>query len=117
MTVSPTPPSETTSVGAAQPTSTTTGSPTWPWWLLGALAVAIAIAFALVLASRRRGKSWSSQVLTATGEVVWFARQLIPQLQRDETRDQVAGPWQVTRARVSLLEDTLTGLESTAPKE
>ena len=116
VTVTPTPPS-TTSVASAQPTSTTTESSAWPWWLLGAALVAVAVAVALLLAARRRRSSWDTQLIAAVGEMVWFARQLIPQLQRDGSRDQVAGAWQVTRDRVSTLEDTLTGLQSTAPNE
>ena len=117
MTVTPTPPSATTSIVSAQPTSTTTESSAWPWWLLGAALIAVAVAVPLLLAARRRRNSWNAQLMAATGEIVWFARQLIPQLQRDGSRDQVAGAWQVTRDRVSTLEDTLTGLQSTAPNE
>src|SRR6478672_76518 len=113
VTVTPTPPSATTSIAAAQPTSTTTESPAWPWWLLGIALIAVAV----LLAAWRRRNSWNIQLIAATGEIVWFARQLIPQLQRDESRDQLAGAWQVTRDRVSTLEDTLTGLQSTAPNE
>jgi len=102
---------------AAQPTSTTTEFPAWPWWLLGAALIAVAVAVPLLLAARRRRNSWNTQLIAATGEIVWFSRQLIPQLQQDGTRDQVAGAWQVTRDRVTTLEDTLTGLQSAAPDE
>ena len=102
---------------SAEPTSTTTETSTWPWWLLAAGLIAIAVAIALLLAARRRRNSWNAQLMSAIGEIVWFARQLIPQLQRDGSRDQLAGAWQVTRDRVSTLEDTLTGLQSTAPNE
>ena len=107
----------TTSMASAQPTSTTTGPPAWPWWLLGAALIAVAIAVPLLLAARRRRNSWTAQLMTATGEIVWYARQLIPQLQEAGSRDQLAGAWQVTRDRVSALEDTLTGLQSTASDE
>jgi len=85
--------------------------------LLGAALIAVAVAVPLLLAARRRRNSWDTQLIAAAGEIVWFSRQLIPQLQQDGTRDQVAGAWQVTRDRVSKLEDTLTGLQSTAPNE
>ena len=110
-------PLATTSMVSAQPTSTTTDPPAWPWWLLGAALIAVAIAVPLLLAARRRRNSWTAQLMTATGEIVWFARQLIPQLQEAGSRDQLAGAWQVTRDRVSALEDTLTGLQSTASDE
>jgi hypothetical protein len=84
---------------------------------LVAALIAVAVAVPLLLAARRRRSSWNTQLTAATGEIVWFARQLIPQLQRDGSQDQVAGAWQVTRDRVSTLEDTLTGLQSTAPNE
>src|SRR6476619_7424022 len=116
VTVTPTPQSATTSIVSAQPTSTTTESSAWPWWLLGAALIAVAVAIPLLLSGRRRN-SWNARLTAATGEIVWFARQLIPQLQRDGSRDQVAGAWQVTRDRVSTLEDTLTGLQSTASND
>ena len=97
--------------------STTTESSAWPWWLLGAVLIAIAVAIPLLLAARRRRNNWNAQIMEATGEIVWFARQLIPQLQGGGSRDQLAGAWQVTQERVSTLEDTLTGLQSTAPSE
>jgi hypothetical protein len=117
VTVTPTPPAATTSMVSAQPTSTTTESSTWPWWLLGAALIAVAVAIPLLLAGRRRRNSWNARLTAATGEIVWFARQLIPQLHRNGSRDQVAGAWQVTRDRVSTLEDTLTGLQSTASND
>jgi len=117
VTVTPTPPSATTSIVAAQPTSPTTESSAWPWWLLVAALIAVAVAVPLLLAARRRRSSWNTQLTAATGEIVWFAGQLIPQLQQDGSRDQVAGAWQVTRDRVTTLEDTLTGLQSAAPDE
>jgi hypothetical protein len=84
---------------------------------LVAALIAVAVAVPLLLAARRRRSSWNTQLTAATGEIVWFAGQLIPQLQQDGSRDQVAGAWQVTRDRVTTLEDTLTGLQSTAPNE
>jgi len=102
---------------SAEPTSTTTETSTWPWWLLAAGLIAIDVGTALLIAKRRRRNSWNAQLMSAIGEIVWFARQLIPQLQRDGSRDQLAGAWQVTRDRVSTLEDTLTGFHSTAPTE
>ena len=99
VTVIPTPQSAATSIVAAQPTSPTTESSAWPWWLLVAALIAVAVAVPLLLAARRRRSSWNTQLTAATGEIVWFAGQLIPQLQRDGSRDQVAGAWQVTRAR------------------
>jgi hypothetical protein len=117
VTVTPTLPAATTSNVSAQPTSTSTDSSAWPWWLLGAVLIAIAVAIPLLLAARRRRNNWNAQLMEATGEIVWFARQLVPQLQRGGSRDQLAGAWQVTQDRVSTLEDTLTGLQSTAPSE
>jgi hypothetical protein len=114
VTVTPTLPS---TVESASPAASTTEPPAWPWWLLGAVLIAVAVGIALMLAARRRRNSWNAQLLSAIGEITWLARQLIPQLQQSGSREQLAGAWQVTRDRVSKLEDTMSGLQSTAPNE
>ena len=43
--------------------------------------------------------------------------ELLPQLQQAPTLDAVVGGWQVSAARVSTVEDRLTGLEAAAPNE
>ncbi|HEY7858415.1 MAG TPA: hypothetical protein VIC82_07930 [Candidatus Nanopelagicales bacterium] len=53
----------------------------------------------------------------ASAEAAWFARVLIPQLQQQPSVEQVTGGWHVARDRVVTVEDSLTGLESTAPGE
>jgi hypothetical protein len=110
----PTPvPATTTST---QSNSSSGGVPAWVWWLLGAIAVALAIAIPLIVVSRRRG-AWASAFSSATEEAAWFARTLIAQLQQEPSVEQVAGGWRIARARVVAVEDSLTGLVSTAPGE
>jgi hypothetical protein len=90
--------------------------PAWVWWLLAAVLVALAVTIPLVLAARRRG-AWGEAMSAASEEAAWFARTLIPQLQQEQSVEQVAGGWRVARDRVAAVEDSLTGLESTAPGE
>ena len=99
--------------GLAASAQPTTEPATWPWWLLGAIILGVAVAIPVVIVRRRRN-GWRERLALAESEIVWFARQLLPQLQQQQSVDQVAGAWQVTRDRVSALEDTLTGLQSTA---
>ena len=96
---------------------TTTGAPAWPWWLLGAVLLGVAVTVPLVLVARRRRSAWSGNFAAAINEITWFARELIPQLLRQESHPQVTAAWQVTQGRVSLLEDTLTRLQTTAPND
>ena len=84
---------------------------------IGAVLLGVAVTVAILLAARRRRSSWSARLAAATTEITWFARQLIPQLERQESHEQVHGAWQVTQGRVSTLEDALTGLETTAPDD
>ena len=83
-------------------------------WLLFAVLVAAAVGVPLFRRLRRRS-SWTDQVEAATGEVAWFARELIPQLGQQTSVDLVAGGWHLSRARVVAAEDALTGLAATAP--
>ncbi len=90
--------------------------PAWVWWLLGALAVALAVGIPLLVRSRR-SKAWSADLAGAEQEVAWLARELLPSLQRTGSREQAAGGWAVSSARVLALDDRLTSLEATAPGE
>jgi hypothetical protein len=56
-------------------------------------------------------------VAGAEGEVVWFARVLVPALRLAESLDQAAGGWTVGSSQVAVLEDRLTALEATAPDD
>jgi hypothetical protein len=96
--------------------STSTGVPGWLWWLLAAILIAVAVAIPFLLGARRRG-AWTEKMAAASAEAAWFARVLIPQLQQQPSAEQVAGGWRVARDRVAAAEDSLTGLESTAPGE
>ena len=111
--VTATPAPSTTSTSSTLSAQPTTEPATWPWWLLGAVILGVAVAIPVLIARRRRN-GWRERLALAESEIVWFARQLLPQLQQQQSVDQVAGAWQVTRDRVSALEDTLTGLQSTA---
>jgi hypothetical protein len=84
------------------------------WWLIAAVLVALAAAIPLLLRARRRG-AWADRTAAASAEAAWFARVLIPQLQQQPSLEQVTGGWRVARDRVAAVEDTLTGLVSTAP--
>jgi hypothetical protein len=86
--------------------------PSWVWWLLAALVLALAVAIPLVVRARRRG-GWRADLRAAEAEVAWFARELLPELRRVGTREQVAGGWAVGSTRVAAAEDGLTGLAAT----
>lgn len=87
------------------------------WWALAGLAL-LAGVLALVLVPRaRRRSAWEADLSAAHGEAAWFARELLPQLQRAMTPAEVAGGWRVAAGRVSSVEDLLAGLSSSAPDE
>lgn len=92
------------------------GVPAWAWWLAGALVAAALVAVPLVVRSRRR-TAWDRDLAAAEGEVVWLARELLPELRRAASREELAGGWTVSQARVATAEDRLTVLESSAPDE
>ena len=92
------------------------GVPAGVWWLLAALVAGLAIGVPLVLRSRRR-KTWQSDFATAKDEAAWLTRELLPELRRSVSREQVAGGWAVSSARVRALEDRLTALEATSPDD
>jgi hypothetical protein len=108
-------PSTTTLQPAAGAEAQTSGAPSWLWWLLGALAVAAAIAVPLLL--RRRRQAWEAELAAAEDDVIWLARDLLPQLRMARTADQVRGGWAVSAERVTTAEDRLTALEATARRE
>jgi len=108
-------PSTTTLQPAAGAEAQTSGAPSWLWWLLGALAVAAAIAVPLLL--RRRRQAWEAELAAAEDDVIWLARDLLPQLRMASTADQVRGGWAVSAERVTIAEDRLTALEATARRE
>jgi plasmid replication initiation protein len=95
--------------------STSSGTPAWLWWLLGAVVLALAIAIPFLLRARGRRRAWAGQLSTATAEVAWFARVLIPQLEQQPSAEDLTGGWRVASDRVAAAEDSLTALESTAP--
>ena len=84
------------------------------WWLLAAVLVAAAIAIPLLLAWRRRD-AWRRELSEAEGELAWFARELLPELRRATSLEQMAGGWSVASNRVTAVEDRLTALETTGP--
>ena len=89
-------------------------APTWVWWLLGAVVVGSIGGIPVALRARRRS-AWHQELAMQEGELAWFARELLPELRRAGSREQVSGGWAVGQARVSAAEDRLTVLESTAP--
>ena len=90
--------------------------PAGVWWLLAALVAGLAIGVPLVVRSRRR-RAWQSDFATSQAEATWLTRELLPGLRRAGSREQVAGGWAVSSARVGALEDDLTALEATAPTD
>ena len=90
--------------------------PTWVWWVLAALLLGSAVAIPLVVRARRRS-AWRQTLAELEGEVAWLARDLLPELRRGGSVEQVAGGWAVGRTRVTAAEDRLTVLESTAPDD
>lgn len=88
-------------------------TPTWVWWLLGALVVALAVGVPLLVRARRRS-AWQERLTAAEAEVAWFARELVPALRRDTSVDRLAGAWAVSSQRVVAAEDLLTSLVATA---
>ena len=116
-TATPTPtPSPTTSALGPTAEDADTGIPAWVWWLLAAVVAAGVVAAVLVPRSRRRAE-WEADLASTDGEVTWFARELLPQLQLAGTADALAGGWRVAALRVTALEDRLTRLETVAPDE
>jgi hypothetical protein len=86
------------------------------WWLLAALVVALGVGIPLFVRARRR-RAWDEDLVAATTEVAWIARDLIPQLEQVPSPEQAAGGWHVANERVSAAEDRLTALETSAPGE
>jgi hypothetical protein len=87
------------------------------WWLLAAIVVtALAIGIPLLVRSRRRA-AWQRGVSAAEAELVWFARELLPELRESGSPERAAGAWAVSAPRVTAAEDQLTALASDAPDE
>ena len=90
--------------------------PAWVWWTLVALVIASGVAMPWVLRSQR-SRAWWRDTATQEAELAWLARELLPDLRRTGSVEQVAGGWTVARQRASAAEDRLTVLSSTAPDE
>lgn len=99
--------------GAAAET-TSSSTPSWVWWLLGAAALAAAVIGALAVRRSGRKREWTEKFTAAKGEAGWFSRELIPQLGQAPTAQQIAGGWRMAADRVVALEDGLSTLEATA---
>src|SRR6476469_5330747 len=57
------------------------GVPSWVWWALAAAALVAAALAAFLVPRARKRSAWRAELAEAEGEVGWFARQLLPQLQ------------------------------------
>src|SRR6478735_6110010 len=101
---------------SAASTDEGTDIPAWAWWLLGLLLVALAVGVPLIVRARRRA-AWAAELATASEEVAWFARVLLPQLQSASSVDQLSGGWSVGLARVTAVQDQLTALAATARRD
>jgi hypothetical protein len=112
------------------PTTSPTASPTpaetgaaeeenggdWWWLLIPVLAVAAIVGLLLRRGAQAR-RAYRARLATAEGEVGWFARDLIPQLRGSGTLAAVSGGWAVAAPRVASLDDELSELVTTAPRE
>jgi hypothetical protein len=87
------------------------------WWLIGLAVLAVAVAIALIMRRRNRKRAWADEFTAARGEVTWFARELIPRLERAPTAQQIAGGWRIEADRIVAAEDHLTALEASAVDE
>lgn len=85
--------------------------------MIGALVLIGAVLTAFLLRRRNRQRAWQEQFEAAMTDAAWFARDLIPQLERAPTPDQMAGGWRMEGARVVAAEDRLTGLVSATKTE
>jgi hypothetical protein len=74
-------------------------------------------AIAVPLLVRRRRQAWEADFSAAAQDVIWLARDLVPQLRLSSSADQVRGGWAVSADRVTAIEDRLTALEATARSE
>lgn len=92
------------------------GVPSWVWWVAAALVLGCIVAIPLVARARRRA-SWRRRLDRMESEVEWFARDLLPALRAAGSHEEMAGGWAVSQARLTVAEDELTVLESTAPDE
>jgi hypothetical protein len=90
--------------------------PAWVWWVAAALVLGGIVAVPLAVRARRRA-AWRRELDRQESEVAWFARALLPQLRSAGSHEEMAGGWAVSQTRLTVAEDELTVLESTAPDE
>jgi hypothetical protein len=98
--------------GAASNSGSST--PAWLWWLIGVVALAAVATTVVLLRRRSKKQAWAGRFDAAKGQVAWFARELIPQLGRAPTVQQMAGGWRIEANRIVAIEDQLTTVEATA---
>jgi hypothetical protein len=109
----PTPSAAPTSSPPGEASSDTTGTPSWVWWLLGAMVIVAGVAIPLLVRASRR-RAWRTDLAAAEQEVGWFVRVLLPELQRARSAAEVRGGWGVGEARVVAVEARLTALAASA---
>jgi hypothetical protein len=93
------------------------GTPAWVWWLLAAIVLAAVAGTIAAVVHARRKHRWREELAATEGDAVWLARELLPDLRRSTSLDQVVGGWHVGSARVEAAEDRLTALEDSAPTD
>jgi hypothetical protein len=113
---SPSASSDGTEASSGAATEDGSGVPAWAWWLAGLLLLALVVAIPLVVRARRR-TAWATELATASEEVAWISRVLLPQLQAAGSADQLAGGWTVAVPRVDAVQDRLTELGATARRD
>ena len=104
----------TVATGAAASSSTGSSTPAWVWWLIAAVVLALITTTVVLLRRRNRKQAWATKFGATEREVVWYARELLPQLAQAPTPPQIAGGWRIESARVVAIEDRLTSLEAGA---
>ena len=107
-------PTPTQSEALTATSNTTSSTPAWLWWLIGAVVLVVAVLIAFLMRKRNRKRAWADKLSSSETDVAWFARELIPQLSQAPSVQQMAGGWGISSDRVVAAEDRLTTLEAAA---
>jgi hypothetical protein len=100
----------------AEAAASSSSSSAWLWWLLGLLVALAAVALVVLLVRGRRRKAWDTQLAGAVAESAWLARELLPAALSAENAAARRNLWTAYRPRVGALENGLSALAVSAPK-
>ena len=87
------------------------------WWLIGAVVLVGAVVSVLLFRRSSRKREWADSLSSAQADVLWLAREVIPQLSHGGSVQEIAGGWRVSADRAVTAEDRLTSLEAAAPDD